>query len=44
MANIVTERVTAQIDDQVVVFLIGMRINRCWKVHMWLPVARPCRA
>ena len=39
MANIVTERVTAQIDDQVVVFLIGMRINRLWKVHKWWPVA-----
>jgi hypothetical protein len=22
------------------VFLIGMRINRLWKVHKWLPVAR----
>jgi hypothetical protein len=39
MARIVTDRVTAQIDDQVVVFLIGMRINRLWKVHKWWPVA-----
>ena len=31
---------TAQIDDEVVVFLIGMRINRMWKFHKWLPVAR----
>ena len=23
-----------------VVFLIGMRINKLWKVHKWLPVAR----
>ncbi|MFQ5488609.1 MAG: DUF4188 domain-containing protein, partial [Gammaproteobacteria bacterium] len=22
-----------------VVFLIGMRINRLWKIHKWLPVA-----
>jgi Domain of unknown function (DUF4188) len=39
MARIVAERVTAQIDDEVVVFLIGMRINRLWKVHKWWPVA-----
>ena len=29
---------TAEIDDQVVVFLTGMRINTWWKVHLWLPV------
>ena len=40
MAQIRAERVTAQIDDEIVVFLIGMRINRLWKVHKWLPVAR----
>ena len=39
MSSIVTDRVTARIDDQVVVFLIGMRINRLWKVHKWWPVA-----
>ncbi len=39
MARIVADRVTAQIDDEVVVFLIGMRINRLWKVHKWWPVA-----
>ena len=30
---------TAEFDGEVVVFLIGMRINRAWKVHRWLPVA-----
>src|SRR4030095_4320873 len=30
---------TAQIEGEVVVFLIGMRINRAWKIHKWLPVA-----
>jgi hypothetical protein len=25
-------------DESFVVFLIGMRINSCWKVHKWLPV------
>jgi hypothetical protein len=34
-----TTRLTAEIDDSFVVFLIGMRINRLWKVHRWLPVA-----
>lgn len=33
-------RFTAQTDDDVVVFLIGMRINQLRKVHKWLPVAR----
>jgi hypothetical protein len=30
----------AVIDGDFVVFLIGMRINRPWKVHRWLPVYR----
>ena len=33
-------RVTARFEGEVVVFLIGMRINRLWKVHKWWPVAR----
>lgn len=32
------ERMTADIDGEFVVFLIGMRINRLWKVHKWLPI------
>ena len=28
----------AQIDGEAVVFLIGMRINKLWKIHKWLPV------
>jgi hypothetical protein len=34
------EKMTAQIDGEFVVFLIGMRINQFWKVHKWLPVVR----
>lgn len=34
------DRRSAQLDDEFVVFLIGMRINRLWKIHQWLPVAR----
>ena len=33
-----TGRVHAERDDDVVVFLIGMRINAYWKLHRWLPV------
>ena len=32
------EKLTAQIDGDFVVFLIGMRINRLWMLHKWLPV------
>lgn len=43
MAEIRAERLTAQVEGEVVVFLIGMRINRLWKVHRWLPVVRAMR-
>jgi len=29
---------TVEIEGDFVVFLIGMRINRIWKPHKWLPV------
>jgi hypothetical protein len=29
---------TAEMEGEFVVFLIGMRINKPWKVHRWLPV------
>ncbi len=35
-----TECLTANLDGEFVVFLIGMRINKPWKLHKWLPVAR----
>ena len=37
MSAVLDRRVTARIDGDFVVFLIGMRINRPWKVHKWLP-------
>jgi hypothetical protein len=40
MAPIIDRRVTAQIQGDFVVFLIGMRINRLWKPHKWLPNLR----
>jgi hypothetical protein len=39
MAQIVPARMTAQLDGDFVVFLIGMRINKWWKFWKWLPVA-----
>jgi hypothetical protein len=33
-------RLTAQIDGDCVVFLIGMRVNRLLAIHKGLPVAR----
>ena len=38
MPAILARRVTAEIDGDFVVFLIGMRINRLWKPHKWFPV------
>jgi hypothetical protein len=36
--DIIYERVTADIGGEFVVFRIGMRINKLWKVHKWAPV------
>ena len=38
MAKINKQRLTAAIEGDFVVFLIGMRINKLWKIHKWLPV------
>jgi hypothetical protein len=35
---VIAGRFTAKLDDSVVVFLIGMRINRLRAVHKWWPV------
>lgn len=39
MSKIIPERMTAQIEGDFVVFLIGMRINKPWMVHKWWPTA-----
>ena len=39
MAKTINQRMTVNIEGDFVVFLIGMRINRMWKVHKWIPVA-----
>ena len=38
MSNVAAKRVTAKIEGDFVVFLIGMRINKPWKLHKWIPV------
>ena len=43
MTPILTDRMTATIDGDFVVFLIGMRVNSWWRVHQWLPMARAMR-
>jgi hypothetical protein len=38
-AGIIQKRVTGRLNGDFVVFLIGMRVNRWWKVHQWISVA-----
>jgi len=38
MSQIEIEPVTAKVDGDFVVFLIGMRLNQIWKLHKWLPI------
>lgn len=40
MSPVFPGRCTAQIEGSFVVFIIGMRINRLFAVHKWLPVAQ----
>jgi hypothetical protein len=40
MPEINEGRVLARMDGDFVVFLIGMRINKPWKVHKWLPMLK----
>ncbi len=39
MAKIIEKRMTARIKGDFVVFIIGLRINKLWKFHKWMPVA-----
>ena len=38
MTEVTRERVCAEPHTEIVVFLIGMRINKLWKVWRWMPV------
>lgn len=39
MQKTINQRMTVLMEGSFVVFLIGMRINRPWKFHKWVPVA-----
>ena len=39
MSRIFNGRYTAKTDQPFVVFLIGMRINKWWRIDQWLPVS-----
>jgi hypothetical protein len=36
--KVIEQRMCAEVDGGAVVFLIGMRFNKPWKIHKWLPV------
>ena len=38
MTALRNERLCAEVTEDIVVFAIGMRINRFWKIWKWLPV------
>ncbi len=40
MADIIKQRMTAELEGDFVVFLIGMRINKLWKINKWFPVTQ----
>ena len=40
MAEIIRQRMTHQHTGELVVFLIGMRVNQFWRLDLWLPVFR----
>lgn len=37
MSKVIEDRMAAKIEGDFVVFLIGMRINKPWKINKWLP-------
>jgi hypothetical protein len=39
MTAIIEQRVSGRVGGDFVVFLIGVRVNRWWKVHQWVRVA-----
>ncbi|MFO0887764.1 MAG: DUF4188 domain-containing protein [Isosphaeraceae bacterium] len=43
MPTLIQRRMAAALEGEFVVFLIGMRVNRPWKVHKWLPIALAMR-
>jgi hypothetical protein len=44
MSSLIKERMTVANEQELVVFLIGMRVNKVWKVQKWAPVTAAMRA
>ena len=40
MSSVIEQRMAAEMEGEFVVFLIGVRINKPWKIHKWLPILR----
>lgn len=40
MVDIVKQRMTVEVEEEFVVFLIGMRVNKWWMIHKWWPVSQ----
>jgi hypothetical protein len=38
MSKTINQRMTVKMEGSFIVFLIGIRINRFWKFHKWIPV------
>ena len=38
MTDVIPGRMTHDYDGDLVVFLIGMRVNKPWRLDLWLPV------
>ena len=38
MTQVISKRMTAEMEGDFVVFLIGMRINKFWKIREWFPL------
>ena len=38
MADVIPARMTHEYDGELVVYLVGMRINKPWRPDLWLPV------
>lgn len=43
MPEIIKERMTVTNEQELVVFLIGMRVNTIWKVQKWVPLVAAMR-
>lgn len=38
MTKVIASRMSAEMEGEFVVFLIGLKINKPWKLHIWIPL------